>query len=261
MQYAIVQKILGLLLASFSLALLPPILIAWLSNDGELMGFLIAFSMIIIIAMLLWLPVKNVSHDLKLRDGFIIVVLFWISLGISGAIPLYLSETLNMSISDAAFESISALTTTGATVITNIDVLPKSILFYRQELQWLGGIGIVVLAVAILPVLGTGGMRLYRAETPESMKGSKLTPRIKETARALWYIYLGLTISCALLYWLAGMTAFDAIAHSFSTVSIGGFSTHDASIGYFDSRLIEAIAVAFMLLSGINFTLHFFCMA
>jgi trk system potassium uptake protein TrkH len=142
--------------------------------------------------------------------------------------------------------------------MTGIDWLPPSILFYRQQLQWLGGMGIIVLAVAILPMLGIGGMQLYRAETPGPVKDSKLTPRITETAKALWYIYLSLTVVCALGYWLAGMTAFDAIAHSFSTVAIGGFSTHDASIAYFDNQVIESIAIFFMLVSGVNFGLHFF---
>ncbi|MDZ7810424.1 MAG: potassium transporter TrkG [Arhodomonas sp.] len=144
---------------------------------------------------------------------------------------------------DAVFETISGLTTTGATVITGIDELPLSIRYYRQQLQWLGGMGIIVLAVAILPMLGIGGMQLYRAEMPGPVKDAKLTPRIAETAKALWYIYLGLTVACALAYWLAGMSAFDAIAHSFSTVATGGFSTYDASIGHFDSPVIEMIAV------------------
>jgi len=152
---------------------------------------------------------------------------------------------------------MSGLTTTGATVITGLDDLPRSILFYRQQLQWLGGMGIIVLAVAIMPMLGVGGMQLYRAETPGPMKDTKLTPRITETAKALWYIYLGLTVACATAYWLAGMSGFDAITHSFSTVSIGGFSTHDQSMGYFGSSTIELVAVFFMLLAGMNFALHF----
>ncbi|MBV1885375.1 MAG: TrkH family potassium uptake protein, partial [Gammaproteobacteria bacterium] len=146
---------------------------------------------------------------------------------------------------------------TGATVITHLDGLPKSLLYYRQQLQWLGGMGIVVLAVAVLPMLGIGGMQLYRAETPGPVKDTKLTPRIKETAKTLWIIYLTLTVSCGLSYWWAGMTLFDAICHSFSTVAIGGFSTHDQSIGYFNSAIIEAITMLFMVLSGINFALHF----
>ena len=155
------------------------------------------------------------------------------------------------------FESISGLTTTGATVLTNIDAMSRAILFYRQQLQWLGGMGIIVLAVAILPVLGIGGMQLYRTEAPGPVKDRKLTPRIAETAKTLWYLYLGLTIACALAYWTVGMTPFDAITHSFATVAIGGFSTHDASIGWFNNPAIEGVAIFFMLVSGINFTMHY----
>ena len=158
---------------------------------------------------------------------------------------------------DAIFESVSGLTTTGATVLTGLDSLPPSLLYYRQQLQWFGGLGIIVLAVAVLPMLGVGGMQLYRAETPGPMKDSKLTPKITQTAKALWYVYLGITVICALAYWIAGMTIFDAICHSFSTVAIGGFSTHDASLGYFDSVAIEAVATFFMLVAGVNFALHF----
>ena len=153
------------------------------------------------------------------------MVLFWTVLGLFGAVPLYLAEHPGLSFTDAVFESVSGLSTTGATVITGLDFLPESVLFYRQLLQWLGGMGIIVLAVAILPMLGIGGMQLYRAETPGPVKDNKLTPRITETAKALWYIYLSLTVTCALAYWLAGMTWFDAIGHSFATVAIGGFST------------------------------------
>lgn len=185
------------------------------------------------------------------------MVLFWFVLGTSGALPFLWYEPLDISVADAVFESISGLTTTGATVLTNLEDLPHAILFYRQELQWLGGMGIIVLAVAILPMLGIGGMQLYRAETPGPVKDNKLTPRITETAKALWYIYLSLTIACAVSYWLAGMSIFDAVSHSFSTVAIGGFSTHDASIGYFDSVWVEATAMVFMILGGANFALHF----
>jgi len=184
-------------------------------------------------------------------------VLFWTVLAGFGSIPLLLSSNPQLNLTDALFESMSGLTTTGATVLTGIDHLPPSILYYRQQLQWLGGMGIIVLAVAVMPMLGVGGMQLYRAETPGPMKDSKLTPRITETAKALWYIYLGLTVACALGYWFAGMTLFDAVGHSFSTVAIGGFSTHDQSIGYYDSPWILAIATVFMLVSAINFALHF----
>ena len=159
---------------------------------------------------------------------------------------------------DALFESASGLTTTGATVITGLDELPRSLLFYRQQLQWLGGMGLIVLGVAVLPMLGIGGMQLYRAETPGPMKDNKLTPRITETAKALWYVYLAFTIACAVSYMIAGMGWFDALCHAFSTVAIGGFSTHDASIGYFNSAAIDIVAIVFMFAAGINFSLHFF---
>jgi len=257
MQFAVIQRILGLLLALFSITMLPPLLISWWTEDGAILAFTIAFLLILNSGLVLWFPVRKSQRELRLRDGFIVVVLFWAVLGLTGAIPLLLSDNPEMSFTNAAFEAISGLTTTGATVITGIDALPKSILFYRQELQWLGGMGIIVLAVAILPMLGIGGMQLYRAETPGPIKDSKLTPRITETAKALWYIYLSLTIACAVAYWIAGMTPFDAISHSFSTVSIGGFSTHDLSIGYFNNKFIDTVAIIFMLFAGINFTLHF----
>ncbi|WP_455204855.1 TrkH family potassium uptake protein [Kaarinaea lacus] len=257
MQRAAIQRIIGLLLMVFSIAMLPPALVGVFYGDGAVLPFLETFVLMVVGGLVIWFPVRKLRQDLRVRDGFIVVVVFWIVWGLSGAIPFLMSETPAISFTDSVFESISALTTTGATVITGLDELPHSILFYRQQLQWLGGMGIIVLAVAILPMLGIGGMQLYRAETPGPMKDNKLTPRITETAKALWYIYLGLTVACAVGYWLAGMDGFDAIAHSFSTVAIGGFSTHDASIGYFDSAAIEAVAVVFMFLAGINFALHF----
>ena len=257
MQLLVIQRILGLLLMVFSSTLLPPIFIGMYYADGAVAPFAEAFALTLAFGFLLYLPVHNQKKELRLRDGFLVVVLFWTVLGIVGGLPLYLSGIYDISVTDAVFESISGLTTTGATVITNIDNMPHALLFYRQELQWLGGMGIIVLAVAVLPMLGIGGMQLFRAETPGPVKDNKLTPRITETAKALWYIYLGLTISCALAYWLAGMSLFDAISHAFSTVAIGGFSTHDASIGYCNNTGIELIAVIFMLLSGVNFAIHF----
>jgi trk system potassium uptake protein TrkH len=177
--------------------------------------------------------------------------------GLFGSLPFALTESLNVGVADAIFESISGLTTTGATVLTGLDDLPQSILLYRQLLQWLGGIGIIVVAVAVLPMLGIGGMQLYRAETPGPSKDSKLTPRITETAKLLFSVYLALTVLCALAYAAAGMSGFDAVCHAFSTVAIGGFSTHDASMGYFDSNPIYLISAFFMLISALNIGLHY----
>ena len=237
--------------------MVPPALVSWGYDDGALRAFVAAFALILGIGITLWYPARRHRRELRVRDGFLIVVAFWVSLTLSGSVPLLLSDWPQVSVSDAVFESVSGLTTTGATVFVAIDHLPESIRFYRQMLQWLGGMGIIVLAVAILPMLGVGGMQLYRAETPGPMKDDKLTPRITETAKALWYIYLSLTLVCALGYWACGMTPFDAIGHSFSTVAIGGFSTHDQSLGYYNSPAIEAVAVVFMTISGINFALHF----
>lgn len=257
MQILVIIRILGLLLVVFSGTMLPPVLVDFIYQENSASPFLHSFLIILLGGLILFMPLIRHKKELRLRDGFMVVVMFWFVLGSAGGLPLYLSGIHDISITDAVFEAISGLTTTGATVIVGIDDLPHSILFYRQQLQWMGGMGIIVLAVAVLPMLGIGGMQLYRAETPGPVKDSKLTPRITETAKALWYIYLTLTVTCGLAYWLAGMNAFDAIAHAFSTVAIGGFSTHDASMGYFNNRGIELIAIVFMLLSGVNFALHF----
>ena len=257
MHLNLVQRILGLLLMMFSISMLPPVVVSLIYDEGSALPFLYAFVIVLASGILLWLPVRNASDELRLRDGFLVVAAFWLGLGTVGATPLLFSEVPMMSLTDAVFESVSGLTTTGATVLSGLDTLPRSLLFYRQQLQWLGGMGIIVLAVAVLPMLGMGGMQLYRAETPGPIKDTKLTPRITETAKALWYIYLALTVACGLTYWLAGMDVFDAICHSFSTVAIGGFSTHDLSIGYYDSVLIDLAAMVFMFAAGVNFSLHF----
>ena len=258
MHFSVIARVLGLLMMIFSLTLVPPMLVSALYEDGTLNAFLYALMITFGIGLAVWLPVRSHKQELKTRDGFVITVLFWLVLAFSGSLPLYLAEHPGLSYTDAFFESLSGWTTTGATVITGLDELPKSILWYRQQLQWLGGMGIIVLAVAVLPMLGIGGMQLFRAETPGPVKDSKLTPRITETAKALWYIYLSLTIACATAYWFAGMSLFDAIGHSFATVAIGGFSTHDASLGFFNSPTIEAIAMIFMVISVLNFGLHFY---
>ena len=258
MNWTVVQRILGLLLMMFSLTMLPPVLFSLLFSDGAWLSFVEGFGITLAAGFLCWFPVRQSRKDLRLRDGFLVVAAFWTVLGTFGAAPLYLADSLTLTLTDAVFESMSGLTTTGATILTGLDDLPKSILYYRQQLQWLGGMGIIVLAVAVLPMLGVGGMQLYRAETPGPVKDTKLTPRITETAKALWYVYLAFTTACTLSYMAAGMGWFDALCHAFSTVAIGGFSPHDASIGYFDSTTINLVAIVFMFAAGINFSLHFF---
>ncbi len=255
MQLRIIQRIIGLLLTLFGASMFPPLLFAWRDDDGTLRGFVLSCAVTLICGLVLWLPVRGLRLDLRLRDGFLVVVLSWVLLALFGALPFMFNPGL--SFGDSVFESLSGLTTTGATVLNNLDSLPDSVLYYRQQVQWLGGMGIIVLAVAILPMLGIGGMQLFRAETPGPMKDNRLTPRVTETVKALGYIYLVLTLLCAAAYWIAGMSLFDAVGHSFSTVSLGGFSTHDASIGYFNNPLIESVAVVFMVISGANFALHF----
>jgi len=257
MRFASIQRLVGVLLALFSLCMAPPIVVSWIYSDGAATAFVASLWMLLTGGLLLWWPVRNVRRELRVRDGFVIVVLFWTALGVSGGLPLFLSQHPEMTLTDAVFESMSGLTTTGATVLTGLDALPESILFYRQMLQWLGGMGIIVLAVAIMPMLGIGGMQLFRAEIPGPMKDDKLTPRITETARALWYIYVTLTVLCGLGYWFAGMSVFDAIGHAFSTIATGGFSTHDASMAYFESAAVEAVCIVFLIISGMNFALHF----
>ena len=257
MHLAFVSRVLGLMLMVFSTSMLVPIIFATIYQENTLPMFFLAFTITMIVGFLSWLPARNMKGEIRIRDGFIITVLFWLVLSTFGALPFALSQETNLSFIDALFESISGLTTTGATVFTNLEDLPKSILYYRQQLQWLGGIGIVVIAVSILPMIGVGGMQIYKAETPGPIKDTKLTPRIAETANALFKIYVFLTVVCAIAYWVAGMSWFDALSHSFSTISIGGFSTYDESLGHFDNNAVLTIASIFMVVSGLNFALHY----
>lgn len=254
---ATVQRILGFLIAGASLMMIPPVLVSLLYQDGTAGLFILSAVILFLTGMAVFLPVRHVREELRVRDGFLVVAVCWLSLSLVGALPFLLLEEPEISYIDAFFESMSGLTTTGATILTNIDALPRGILYYRQQLQWLGGLGIVVLAVAILPMLRIGGAQLYRAETPGPLKDSKLTPKITETAKALWLIYLGITVMCMLAYWLGGMTLFDAVGHAFSTVAIGGMSTHNAGFAHFNSPTLEIIATFFMVVAGINFAIHF----
>ncbi len=249
-------RIMGILVMCFSLTMLVPALVALIYGDGEGTTFVKSFFISIAIGFSLWWSCRRNKDELRSREGFLIVVAFWFVLGCIAALPLFLANSLNMSTADILFEAFSALTTTGATVMSGLDDLPKAILFHRQFTQFVGGMGIIVLAVAVIPLLGVGGTQLYKAESSGPMKDQKILPRIAEIAKLLWLLYSFMILACALSYWIAGMSVFDAIGHSFSTISNGGFSTHDANIGYFQSSSIHIIATVFMLIAGCNFSLH-----
>jgi len=242
----------------FSIAQVLPGFLAYFFNEDKLIPiFLYSGFFTFTVGFCLFLAAQSHKVDLRTKDGFIITVFFWTVLGFFGSIPFYLANIEGVGYVDSLFESISGLTTTGSTVFVGLDDMDKSLLFYRQFLQWLGGMGIIVLAVAVLPLLGVGGMQLYKAETPGPLKDAKLTPRITETAKALWYVYLTMTIVCSVFYKYFGMSWFDAVCHAFSTISIGGFSTHDESFSFFKESSLRWTAVVFMLIAGINFALHY----
>lgn len=257
-RYAGIQRVGGVLLMLFSLTNIPPLIVNWIYDENVTGPFLMGLWVTLVSGTLLWWPVRRIHADLKIRDGFLLTVLFWVVLGVYGSIPLYVTDTGWHSWTEAIFESVSGLTTTGATTVpSGLDDLPKAINYYRAQLHFLGGMGIIVLAVAILPLLGVGGMQLYKAETPGPMKDSKLTPRIAGTARALWMVYVLLITFCGIAYWLCGMEPLDALIHAFSTMATGGFSSHDASIGHYKNPVLEWVVMVFMLLGTVNFALHF----
>lgn len=247
---------LGLLMVVFSTTYLMPIFASLIYTDGTVFDFLLAMLWTLLAGLLMWLLTRRFRKELSVRHGYLLVVAMWTAMPIVATLPLLLVIP-GLSFTDAYFETMSGMTTTGATVLTGLDSLPPSINLWRHEMEWLGGLGIIVLAVAILPMLGIGGRQLFKAETPGPMKESALTPRIADTARNLWAVYLGITLACFASLKLAGMNWLDALCHAFSTVGLGGFSTHDNSIGHFDSPLIEFIMVVFMLIAAINFATHF----
>ena len=257
MQLTMIQRILGLIVTAFSLTMLPSVAVSLAYDDGQWLCFAQAFGLLFCVGVLLWLPARRVSRDLKLRDGFLVVALFWLVLAGASAVPLLLGDAPRLGVTDAVFESVAGITTTSSSVLSGLDALPKSVLWYRQQLQWLGGAGIIVLAIALFPVLGIGGMQLSKAEAPGAAKDEKLTPRVAQTARALGGVYALLTAACALAYAFAGMDAFDALAHALSTVSTGGFSTYDSGLAHFHSFAIDMIACVFMFAGATSFALHF----
>jgi trk system potassium uptake protein TrkH len=250
-----VANVLGALLMVFAATYLLPLAAALVYDDGTALAFALAALIDFALGCLLWLATRGQRRDLRPRDGYLLVTLAWVAMCAAGTIP-FLFALPEMSLTDAVFETTSGLTTTGATVMSGLEALPPAINLWRHALQWYGGMGVVVLAVAVLPLLGVGGMQLYRAEMQGAYK-DKLTPRITDTAKTLWLVYAGLTAACILALRAAGMGWFDAVCHAFSALALGGFSTRDASIGYFDSPLIEAVLVFFMIVSAMNFATHF----
>ena len=242
----------------FSASLIFPSSVAYYYSESDILNVFLSCSLVIfIIGLTLFVISSDKKEELRTKDGFLITVLFWGVLTIFGSFPIYFSEFKDISYIDSLFESVSGITTTGATVLMGLEEMPRSLLFYRQLIQWLGGMGIIVLAVAVLPLLGVGGMQLYKAEAAGPLKEAKLKPRITETAKTLWLIYLSITIVCAIFYRIFGMTTYDAICHAFSTVSIGGFSTHDESFGFYQQTAIRVTCMVFMVIAGINFALHY----
>lgn len=253
-----IVNVLGAIVAAFSLTMLLPLACAiFYSHDAAISAFAPSSTIGVTAGALAWSLTRKCKRELKIRDGILLVALTWTLIPLVASVPLLLHFGSKLTFTDAYFEMASALTTTGATIFTGLDTMPPSINLWRHLVNWFGGMGIIVLAVAILPMLGVGGMQLFKAETPGPMKDSKLTPRIEETAKALWLVYAAITVACVVCLWAAGMNWFDAICHAFSAMSLGGFSTHDASVGYFDSVPIEIVLTIFQVLAALNFATHY----
>ncbi len=240
----------------FALAFLLPLGVSLGLGDGAHQAYGEAIVAAFLCGLVLWLVSRGGKRELQTRDGFLLVVLIWTILPVFSTIPL-LVHMPTLSFTDAYFEAVSGLTATGATVLSGLDDLPPSINIWRTEMHWIGGMGVIVLVVAVLPMLGVGGRQLFKAETPTPMKDSKLTPRMAETAKGLWLVYVLITLVCMLSLWAGGMNWIDAVVHGFSVMALGGMSSHDASMAYFDSVTLEAIVMLFALIAGISFSTHF----
>jgi len=250
-----VAHVFALVMMVFAATMLAPLVMAVWGLDPALSSFVISAVATFLLGALLWLATRRFKRELKTRDGLMLVALTWVALPAVAGFPLW--HYLPINFTQAYFEAASGLTTTGGTVLSGLEFLPRSINLWRHLLSWVGGMGIIVLAVAILPMLGVGGMQIYRAEMPGPMKDKKLTPRIGQTAKLLWTVYAGLTAVCVVCLKLAGMNWFDAVCHGFSALALGGFSTYDASIGHFNSLPIEMVLTLFSVLAALNFATHY----
>jgi trk system potassium uptake protein TrkH len=251
-----VAHVLGLMLAAFAATYTLPIIAGLMAEDGTVGQFVLAALISAGVGLGLAAATRRHARELKPRDGFLLVTVGWVLMSASAAVPL-LMLLPHLTFTKAFFETMSGLTTTGSTVLTGLDSLPPSINLWRATLHWCGGLGIIVLAVAVLPLLGVGGMQLYKAEAPGPVKDEKLTPRITETAKSLWLAYTAITAVGIVALRICGMSWFDAICHCFTAVGLGGFSTHDASIAYFNSPAIEMVLSALMIVASLSFTRHF----
>jgi len=255
-----VLRVLGVVLAMFALAQGVPLGVALWAGEKFWVQYAVAMTMTAMSSAMLWRGLREYKRELLARHGVLLVSLVWLVLPFFAALPLLLvmyAMGRPMSFTHAYFEAVSGLTTTGASVLSNLDALPLSVNMWRTFMQWLGGMGILILAVAVLPLLGVGGSQLFKAEAAGPIKDTKLTPRMTETAKGLWGVYVAFSLACALAFWAGGMSGPDAVMHMFATVSLGGTSTHDASFGYFHSPLLEAVALFFMLCASCNFALYF----
>ncbi len=251
-----ILHVLGMIVLVFGLSMLAPLLMSEWTRDGAQRAYDEAALVTVGSGLFLFLMGRHWRRELKTRDGILLVVLTWTLLPAYAALPLLIYMP-DLSLADAYFEAMSGLTATGATVLSGLDDLPDSINLWRAQLHWVGGLGVIVLVTAVLPLLGVGGRQMFKAETPTPMKDQKLTPRMAETAKGLWVVYVLLTTVCIGVLWVLGMSLFDAVVHAFSVMGLGGFSSHDASLGYFDSLPLEIAVGVFALVAGINFATHF----
>lgn len=256
MRLLAILHLLSLVLVLFAGCMLLPLAFSLALHDGAHWAYAKSVTATLVAGFALWSASHRAGRELQVRDGFLLVALVWTVLPAFATLPLLL-QLQGLSFTDAYFEAVSGLTASGATVLSGLDRLPASLNIWRGFMIWLGGMGVIVLAVAIMPLLGVGGSQLFKAETPTPMKDTKLTPRIGETAKGLWLVYFGLTVLCGLAYYWAGMNGLDALMHAFTTLGLGGFSTHDQSYAYWNSPRIEAVAIVFMLIAAINFASHF----
>jgi trk system potassium uptake protein TrkH len=256
MRWRFILRTIGVLIFFFGLTMIFPLMVGFYYRDQSLIALLLSMGITVIAGLILYLIFRKAQAEvISQREGMAIVAVGWAAVGLFGALPFYLGDGC-FTFVDAFFESVSGFTTTGASVLTNIEAVSKGLLFWRSFIQWLGGMGIIVLSLAILPFLGVGGMQLYKAEVPTPVP-DKLKPRIRDTAMILWKVYALISLAQVIFLVVGGMTLYDALCHTFTTMPTGGFSTKNASVAHFDSVYFDVVIIFFMLLAGINFSLHY----